>query len=563
MEYIIYGANRVAKDFMYIFDEMKILYLIEDDYPSQVFQGYEVKNLEEALSGKSYDKIILCDFDKRLKEAKLRERGLERGKDYLYEEDFFTGLDEFQIPPQRKIAIWGTGQMADAFSKWNNNYQITAYFDNYKSTDTFRGIPVIQPGQVTDWKEYFIIVAVAKDNDIRNQLQSSGLKEKEDFVSYQKIIGQPSHMLRQTIFDRAYYNLDCRTMLNHLEIFHDGDTRCCCTTFVTQNMDNIMEKSVNEVWKSTLHKIMCLSTENRTYSFCDKSMCPLFVEKKADEREDLERPYRQMASAPEVLALGHDASCNLACITCRRELCFAKGEELEKVNSVTDKIRKDYLPACRFLILAGDGEVFASPAYREIYESPECDPEYIRLLSNGMLFTPANWERFAKNKTGKVMLTVSIDAASKRTYEQIRRNGNFDILKKNMEYAASLRKSGELCYFRMNFVVQRENYLEMIPFVQWGETLGADEVFFTKILNWGTYTVEEFAQISMMEADGITPKAELKEVLDHPAMKSDIVDLGTIQYSHKADRTDIVENYYMWELEKRGGKIFDSFPRSQ
>lgn len=556
MNYIIYGANRVAKDFLYTFNELEIQYITDDGYTSKEFLGYEVKTLDEALSDKSYDKIILCDFDKSQKEAKLQEYGLERGKDYLYEEDFFAGLDEFHIPPERKLAVWGTGQIADFFTKWNQCYEVAAYFDNHKSAESFYGNPVIRPEQVNDWKEYFIVIAVTKDEDIRAQLQALGLRQGEDFVGYQKIIGQPSHMLRQTIFDRNCYELDCRTMLNHLEILHGGDTRCCCTTFVKQNLDNIMEKSVNDLWNSAVHKIMCLSTENRTYSFCDKSMCPLFVEKRLTEENGLERPYRQMSPVPEVLALGHDASCNLACVTCRRELCFAKGEELEEVNKVTDKIKKDYLPACRFLILAGDGEVFASPAYREIYESAACNPGYIRLLSNGMLFTPGNWERFRQHKTGKIMLTVSIDAASKETYERIRRRGNFDILRKNMEFAAALRKKGELCYFRMNFVVQRDNYLEMIPFVQWGEKLGVDEVFFTKILNWGTYTAEEFARISMMEPDAVTPKAELREVLNHPVMKSPIVDLGTIQYAHKADRIDMVENYYMWELEKRGGNLF-------
>ena len=62
----------------------------------------------------------------------------------------------------------------------------------------------------------------------------------------------------------------------------------------------------------------------------------------------------------------------------------------------------------------------------------------------------------------------------------------------------------------------------------------------------------------MMEADGITPKPELKRVLEDPAMKSAIVDLGTIQYAHKVDETGIVENYYMWELEKRGGFLFET-----
>ena len=108
----------------------------------------------------------------------------------------------------------------------------------------------------------------------------------------------------------------------------------------------------------------------------------------------------------------------------------------------------------------------------------------------------------------------------------------------------------------MNFVVQRENYKEMPDFVRWGQELGVDEVFFTKILNWGTYTPEEFEQVSMMQKDGITPKPELEELLEQSVMKSDIVDLGTIQFGHKVDDIDIVENYYMWELEKRGGKLF-------
>ena len=39
-------------------------------------------------------------------------------------------------------------------------------------------------------------------------------------------------------------------------------------------------------------------------------------------------------------------------------------------------------------------------------------------------------------------------------------------------------------------------------------------------------------------------------------MRSSIVDMGTIQFAHKIDEVDMVENYYMGELEKRGGKIF-------
>lgn len=40
MKYIIYGINRTAKDFTYIFDDLEILYLIDDNVePGKVSLG--------------------------------------------------------------------------------------------------------------------------------------------------------------------------------------------------------------------------------------------------------------------------------------------------------------------------------------------------------------------------------------------------------------------------------------------------------------------------------------------------------------------------------------------
>lgn len=556
MRYIIYGANRVAKDFLYIFDELDIVCVVDDEWDGKTFEGYPVFREDHFREKTADEQIILCDFKKETKISRLNQAGFVYGIDYLYEEDFFSQLDSFQIPKDRKLVMWGTGAIAKWFHEQYENYCFEFYIDSYNRAENFYGKDIKRPREIRNWAEYFVIIGVEKDREIKENLRDLGLKEYVDFVGYQSITGMPSELLRKTIFDSSYYDLKCNTMQNHLEILRDGHTRCCCTTFVRQNLDNIFEKDPHALWHSNLHKVMCLSTENRTFSFCDKKLCPLFVAKEKEEIKKFEEPYHKITEHPKTLVLGYDSSCNLSCSTCRKELHFAEGTEQKMVNQITKKVQEEYLANCNFLVLAGDGEVFASPDYRKIYEAQNCNPNYIRLLSNGMLFTPGNWEKFIRGKTGKVMLTVSVDAATKKTYEHIRRNGNFDVLQKNMEFAADLRKRGELSYFRMNFVVQRENYQEMIPFVRWGERLNADEVFFTKILNWGTYTPEEFSQVSMMESDQITPKPELKEVLAHPVMQSKIVDLGTIQYAHKIDDIGIVENYYMWELEKRGGKLF-------
>ena len=144
----------------------------------------------------------------------------------------------------------------------------------------------------------------------------------------------------------------------------------------------------------------------------------------------------------------------------------------------------------------------------------------------------------------------------KRPTKKSAGGGQFVRLQENMAYAAELRKRGELSYLRFNFVVQRENYREMIPFVEWGERLGIDECFFTKILNWGTYTRDEFKEISMMQEDGLTPKPELQAVLDDPVLQHKIVDLGTIRYHHEDAGAREVKNYYRWELERKVPGLF-------
>lgn len=541
MNYIIYGDNRVSRDFMYIFDKVHIKNIV-NTVPSSL-------DVDE--------KIIVCDFNHTEKVTQLLSKGYVYKRDFFLESDFFEELDKYHIPEDRKVAVWGTGNMAHRLMRSPGFISPEFFIDSNKKEDELFGIPVYSPDEITEWNDLFIIVAVVNDSEIIPVLQKHGKRNISDFYRWCQIEQMPSRLLRETIYDKHCYDLDCSTMLNHIEILRHGDTRFCCTTFMPEGQMNIKRLTRDDVWKSNTHKILCLSTENRTYTFCNKHMCPLFVDAQCSKC-DVDRQYAQMTETPEVIAVGYDKTCNLYCETCRPEIQVVRGREKEEVNKITDILLSQYLSYCKFLILAGDGEVFLSQAYKSIYSSENVNPAYIRLLSNGTLITPRTWSEFRNKNKSKIMLTVSIDAATPETYVKVRRGGNFEQLSKNMKFLSEIRRSGDLSYLRMNFVVQRDNYMEMIPFVKWGEDLGVDEVFFTKILNWGMYSDEEFKNVSMMEADGITPKPELKAVLDSPEIKnSKIADLGTIQYNHKKDYVGAVENYYMWELEKRGGKLFE------
>ena len=64
MKYIIYGVNRVAKDFLYIFDSLEIVYFIDTDSDRTFFFGYLVLDLAYALNNQVFDQLFICFFAK-------------------------------------------------------------------------------------------------------------------------------------------------------------------------------------------------------------------------------------------------------------------------------------------------------------------------------------------------------------------------------------------------------------------------------------------------------------------------------------------------------------------
>jgi molybdenum cofactor biosynthesis enzyme MoaA len=99
------------------------------------------------------------------------------------------------------------------------------------------------------------------------------------------------------------------------------------------------------------------------------------------------------------------------------------------------------------------------------------------------------------------VIKVSVDAARKDTYEKLRRGGKWETLCSNLEYIASLRQSSEIGRFSLNFVVQRENFREMSAFVDCAKGWCADEVRFTKLQNWGTFSPESFVERNVFHPD--------------------------------------------------------------
>ena len=560
---IIFGIGRVQKDFEYIFDQLVIEgYLVEEekDKPA-IWNGKSVLTWQEIQKQKESYQIIICDFDQEEKKEYLEQRGFLYGVDYKIADEYFSDLDESveTLSSGREIYVWGTGNcaailMEDGFLK----DKVSGFIDNdrKKAGSVFYDRMTIDPKEMEcgDWSDRFVIVAVDQYTPIKTQLQGYGGREHVDFIWYRKIIDRPSRLLQKTIYDTNQYHLVCDTMLNTYEIEATGDVACCCTTFLNERIGNLIHQDFEAIWESNLHKILCLSAVNQTFTFCKSDMCPVLMEKKKGKYKHTSietEPYHQMEKKPKVMLISIDSSCNLYCESCRDRISTLKGEAYDDAQHMADKLlAADHFGDVEFIVMAGNGEVFLSKIYEQIWSNEQTKHvKRFRLLSNGTLFLPSKWEKFTEGRSSEVAVTFSIDAATQDTYRQVRRGGNFKQLMKNLTFASELRKKGELAYFQISFVVQRKNYKEMPLFVELGKKLGADKVFFTRILNWGTYHAEEFERIAMTDKEGHAKK-ELQEILNMPIMHDPIVDLGTIHSKSDEMEYDYIYNYYLWEIDR-------------
>ena len=93
-----------------------------------------------------------------------------------------------------------------------------------------------------------------------------------------------------------------------------------------------------------------------------------------------------------------------------------------------------------------------------------------------------------------------------------------------LELISEYRKKGLIDRVRLSFVVQRDNYLEMVDFIKMAKKYGFDWIYFSRLQNFCGWEEEEYWKRSMINKDG-TMKKELIDVFRNPLISDDIVDV--------------------------------------
>jgi hypothetical protein len=96
-----------------------------------------------------------------------------------------------------------------------------------------------------------------------------------------------------------------------------------------------------------------------------------------------------------------------------------------------------------------------------------------------------------------------------------------------MEFASALRKEGKLNKFSISFVIQVENFREMIGFVEYGRSINADLIHFMKLNNWGHIPADKFIETDVYDEKNVNHR-EFMEILNNPIFQDPSVHVDNI-----------------------------------
>lgn len=178
--------------------------------------------------------------------------------------------------------------------------------------------------------------------------------------------------------------------------------------------------------------------------------------------------------------------CNLKCKMCyfsQVDMIVFKPFNLDMPErgdmpvSLLKKIAQEIFPFTRSLALSCSAEPLMHPGFMEILDiaSRYGIPD-IWFPTNGLLLK----EKIARKiiQSGIKTIAISIDGATKETYERIRLGGKFEKLMENIEILSKLKREcrSRLPVLRFIVVVMKSNYRELPRIVELARSLGASEL---------------------------------------------------------------------------------------
>lgn len=304
-------------------------------------------------------------------------------------------------------------------------------------------------------------------------------------------------------------NYVCMVPFSSLEI-HDKKRFLCCASWLEKYLPE--STSPKDAWESDVAYNIRESVLDGSYKYCNKEQCPFLSQllnfgevgntqtlihksNMSNEFKKRIKEHKNKTIKPVTIQFSFDRTCNLKCPSCRVDLFTADKKKIENVKLTIDEIQTQYGDSVRTLYITGSGDPFVSVGFRDFLRNFDKSKwpklHRIHLHTNATRWNKKMWDSMPNIHPYVKTCEISIDAATKDTYEnEVRLGGNWDELIDNLKFISSIPT---LKSVKTSFVVQTSNYKEMRQFYDlmysiFGKKLN---VYFGKIMNWGTFTEEE------------------------------------------------------------------------
>lgn len=309
----------------------------------------------------------------------------------------------------------------------------------------------------------------------------------------------------------------CLYPFKNIEI-HETNVHFCCPEWLPYSISP-SERPLNEMWNSDMASAIRKSVMDGSYKYCDKHACPHLNNLLKFDNDShnvivhnskLEKSIRNyyennegvINETPETLQMSLDRTCNLKCPTCRLDFIVLSNEKNKKVQKRIDEITDEFGLTIKSINTSSSGEPFASPATKNFFRTFDKSKfpklKNIYLHTNATLWDEKMWDSMKLIHPYVKSCGISIDAATKHTYENVTRlGGDWDKLISNLKFINTIPKIKTIKCF---FIVQKGNYKEMSQFVDLLKSIFGKKVsiYFSKLQDWGTFDLgEEFDSIDV------------------------------------------------------------------
>lgn len=302
----------------------------------------------------------------------------------------------------------------------------------------------------------------------------------------------------------------CLSPFVQVNIDRFGVGMCGCRSWQPTIIGNIFENSLEELLANSTAQAIRKSIIDGTYTYCHPTRCGILRSGELNSYEllppevkhNIEDPTR--FSMPHHIVIALDQTCNLFCPSCRHSIIKNSEETQQEQQELAKRLTKNLFstPTDQRIELTLDtsGEVFASPMLLDFLSnisSKDFPNLEVDILSNGLL-APDRWHRLGDMQKHVKRITISYDSPDPLTYEKLRRGGKWDNLVKSLTWLKDKKKENGMQY-KVRMVVQRDNYQQMQQFYDFSQQFDVDEVQFQRIINWGTFTNEQFLEVDVFD----------------------------------------------------------------